>query len=302
MSKTESKVKLESCPVCQSKIDDSSPENLGKVRGNTERFKNTEFNIWKCPNCRTLLAIDPVDFDDIYSDYPLNERKLDAFAKGTFSNLLARLKKVGVKKTDYILDYGSGRGLFVEYLKQKGYMNSFSYDPYCLGFKELPISQGGFDVVINNDVLEHCEDIHKVINHNFELLKEGGVLYIGTPESDPVNIKNLEPEIMRLHQPFHRIILTEKSLHEVVLNYNVSLVASYKRSYHDTLRPFSNYRFLDELNKALGHNLDLAMDESITTRTFLLNPQLWFFAIFGYFFPSAYEPAVIVRKSISKPT
>ena len=59
--------------------------------------------------------------------------------------------------------------------------------------------------------------------------------------------------------------------------------------------PFANYRFLDELNKAVGHNLDAALDPAVA-RVVIRRPRLWFYAFFGYFSPSAYEPAVILRK------
>ena len=77
---------------------------------------------------------------------------------------------------------------------------------------------------------------------------------------------------------------------------DVEVVGTYTRSYHDTRRPFANYRFLDELNRALGHNLDRAMDGAAATGAFLRSPRLWFFALFGYGFPSAVEPAILVRK------
>jgi hypothetical protein len=63
----------------------------------------------------------------------------------------------------------------------------------------------------------------------------------------------------------------------------------------DTWRPFSNYRFLDEFNKALGHNMDAAFEPS-AGKVLFKKPSLFFYAFFGRFFPSAYEPAVALRK------
>jgi hypothetical protein len=63
----------------------------------------------------------------------------------------------------------------------------------------------------------------------------------------------------------------------------------------DTLIPFANYRFLDEFGKALGHDMD-AMLQPSAAKVMLTRPSLWFYAYFGYFFPSAYEPAVILRR------
>ncbi|MBV1891789.1 MAG: class I SAM-dependent methyltransferase [Gammaproteobacteria bacterium] len=285
-----------SCPACQYKTQHPEACDLGTIRGNTRRHINTQFRLWKCPQCLTIISIDPVNFHDIYSDYPLNKRKLDIFAQGTLGNLLRRLRRAGLKKTDSILDYGCGNGIFIDYLKQKGYSNVTGYDPYVPEFSQFPSTQIPFDFIVNNDTLEHCDDIHEMLQESLALLKVKGLLYLGTADSEPVEMADLEPHIMRLHQPFHRVILTEKGLHNLVANYDIDIEQSFRRSYHDTLRPFSNYRFLDELNKAVGHDLDRAMDPEDTNRAFLRNPRLWFFALFGFLLPSAYEPALIVRK------
>jgi len=285
------------CPICGYATKHLNQQDTGKVRGNTERFCHTEFPLWKCPECFTIISLDSVDFYDLYSDYPLNKRRLDVFAKGTLKNLLKRLQKVGIQKSESILDYGCGNGIFIDYLNQQGYQNVTGYDPYVPEFSTPPAQAGNFDVIINNDTLEHGDNYYQMIEECLEWLKPGGLLYLGTADSEPVQMDNLQPHIMRLHQPYHRIIVTEKTLHKIVSQYDVKLIAQYSRSYHDTLRPFSNYRFLDELNKAVGHDLDRAMDEKITTRVFLHSPRLWFFALLGYFFPSAIEPAVIVQKN-----
>ncbi len=284
------------CPICGYSTDEPRSQDLGEVRGNTERFRNTMFKLWKCPKCLTIISLAPVDFEDIYSDYPLNNRQLDVFARGTLNNLLHRLRHADMTTDDSILDYGCGNGIFVDYLKERGYQHAIGYDPYVPAFAHLPNESAPFDVIVNNDTLEHCADVHEMIRECLELLKPGGLLYLGTADSEPVDMSDLEPDVMRLHQPYHTIILTEQSLHNLVGQFDVEIISAYRRSYHDTLRPFANYRFLDELNKAMGHNLDRALDSAATTRTFLRTPRLWFFALFGYCFPSALEPAVVLRK------
>lgn len=291
MNATEKSIK---CPMCGHGAIEARPQDFGEIRGNTERYWRRLFRLWKCPKCLTIINTEAVDFHDLYRDYPLNKRKLDIFAKGTLNNLLMRLKKAGLKKTDTLLDYGCGNGIFVDYLKLRGYANVVGYDPYVADYAQLPEKQ--FDVVVSNDVLEHGDDLYKMVEENLSLLKPSGLLYIGTADSEPVNMRQLESEVLRLHQPFHRIIITEKSLHVLVKRDDVTLVAQYQRSYHDTRRPFSNYRFLEEINKAVGDNLDLAMDEKTTNCVFMRTPKLWFFAFFGYWFPTVIEPAVVVRK------
>jgi SAM-dependent methyltransferase len=284
------------CQICGFSTHQPPSEDLGEIRGNTERFRDQSFRLWRCPECATLYAVDPVDHHDIYSDYPLQKRTLDAFARGTLRKLTRRLEKAGVSRDHKILDFGCGNGLYLEYLRNAGFDRVFGYDPYVPDYSELPTDPAPYDVIVNNDTIEHCDDVRAMIQQCSELLAPGGLLYIGTADSEPVTMDDLQPHIMRLHQPFHRVIVTESTLHDLAREYGFEIVASYRRSYQDTLRPFSNYRFLDELNRRLGHELDRALDPAQSTRAFLTSPRLWFFALFGYFFPSAYEPAVALRK------
>jgi SAM-dependent methyltransferase len=286
------------CQICGHAADPPATGDLGSVRGNTARFKNRSFQLWRCPECATIHGLDAVDFHDIYHDYALEKRRLDVFARGTLGNLTRRLLRAGMRRDHAILDYGCGNGLYVEYLETMGFDGVVGYDPFVPGFENLPRDGGPYDVVVNNDAIEHCDDVRGAIQHCLDLLKPDGLLYLGTADSEPVVMDDLEPHIMRLHQPFHRVVFTERSLHRLAEDFGLEIVASFRRSYQDTLRPFSNYRFLDELNRRLGHDLDRALDPEHSTAVFLRSPRLWFFALFGYLFPSAHEPAIIAKKPI----
>ena len=281
------------CSLCGYETSAEDRVRVGAVRGNTARFRDRLFSVWKCPGCLTLHALDPVDLADIYSDYPLNKRKMDVYARGTLKNLLSRLKGAGLSKSASVLDYGCGNGLFVRFLKEAGYTNVAGYDPYVPEWASLPT--GRFDCVVANDAIEHCDDVRAFVRACAERVKPGGLLYIGTADSAPVEMTDLAPHVMRLHQPFHRIILTGAMLRSLATEPGLTLIKAWRRSYMDTHMPFANYRFLDELNAALGHNLDLALDPKASTRAFLRSPRLWFFAFFGWFFPSAWEPAALLR-------
>ena len=281
------------CRLCDYQMDAPHWKDLGKVRGNTERFKETMFRLWKCPECKTIVSLDPVDFQDIYLDYPLNQRKFDVFAQFTMKNLLGRLEKAGLKKADRILDYGCGNGLFITFLKNKGYRNVTGYDPFVPEYSERP--QGSFDCVIANDVIEHSDDVRGIVEDCADDVNPGGLLYIGTPDTWGVDMQHLDRQIMKLHQPFHRVLVTLPTLIKLGEEFGMTLVRSYRRSYLDTLWPFANYRFLDEFSKALGHNIDLSLSPD-AGKVFFKKPSLLFWAFFGWFFPKAYEPAVILRK------
>jgi len=281
------------CKVCGHQTTTPGPADIGAVRGNTHRFLTQTFHLWKCPSCGSIHNLDPVDFADIYRDYPVNRRRLDVFARGTFKNLLGRLRREGLQPAHSILDFGCGNGVFLQYLRERGFSDITGYDPYVGEFATLPPRQ--YDCVIANDVIEHVPDPRALVSACVALTKPGGLLYVGTADAEPVEMAHLESHLMRLHQPFHRVILTQAGLTRLASESGLSLLRSYRRSYMDRLVPFSNYRFLDEFNRALGHDMDRAFDPD-AGKVMLKKPGLWFWAFFGYFFPSAYEPAVVLRR------
>ncbi len=280
------------CKICRYSTESPGSKDLGCARGNTGRFLNQTFDLWKCPKCLSIHTLGDVDLADIYADYPLNNRVLDIYAKGTYNNLLNRLKTAGLQTSDRILDYGSGNGIFIEFMESQGYTNIHGYDPYVKAYEALPDENSKFDWVIANDVIEHCIDPVGMMEHALGFLKKGGHFYAGTADSQDVDMTDLDAHTMRLHLPFHRVIINQAMLLHLGRLFDMEPVSVFLRSYMDTLRPFSNYRFLDEFSKALGHNLDKALDPSNSTIVFK-HPKLFFYAFFGYFFPSAYEPAVL---------
>jgi short-subunit dehydrogenase/2-polyprenyl-3-methyl-5-hydroxy-6-metoxy-1,4-benzoquinol methylase len=287
-------IPLNKCRICGTERNPDDLSSHGVIRGNTSRFLRQSFEIWKCPDCHTVHSLNQVDMADIYKDYPINLfQRLDFFAKGRFQNLLKRLRKVGLTKHHKILDMGCGNGMFVGFLKEKGYTVT-GYDPYVKEYSYLDKGEK-FDFVIANDVIEHVEDPRSFLRDCARLLSADGFLYVGTADSEDVETSRLQKHRMKLHQPFHRLIMTQRTLENLGRELpHFKLIRSYSRSYMDTLKPFVNYRFLDEFNRALGHEMDLAF-KSEAGKVLLKKPSLLFWALFGYFLPSAIEPAIILR-------
>ncbi len=286
------KTKACHCIICNYTPEHPSEKDFGTVRGNTTLFQKSAFRIWKCPKCLTIHALDPGDLKEIYSNYSLNKRKLDNYASRTYKNLLKRLIQSGIKKSDYILDYGCGNGVFIKFMKKNGYKNILGYDPYVSDYSTPPVMNCDFDWVIANDVIEHCQNPRKMIQETLSFLKQKGKLYVGTADSQNIEMNDIDKYITALHLPFHRVIINQATLLSLGVEFQLEPEHIYLRSYMDTLFPFSNYKFLDEYSKALGHNIDKALDPSNATIIFK-KPQLLFYAFLGYFFSSSNEPAVI---------
>jgi 2-polyprenyl-6-hydroxyphenyl methylase/3-demethylubiquinone-9 3-methyltransferase len=77
-----------------------------------------------------------------------------------------------------ILDYGGGKGGFSEFLRQEGFKNVVSYDPFFSDFNRMPEIK--FDIVTCFEVIEHVPFPMDVIENLSNLVKDTGLVLIGT--------------------------------------------------------------------------------------------------------------------------
>ncbi len=97
-----------------------------------------------------------------------------------------------------LMDIGAGSGLMLKYFKELGYdVSGIELDPTLVAkmkkdpdLKGLSIEQGDitklkgkeqYDVVVNNDVIEHIEDDRLAIKHLWSFVKPGGMLIVTVP-------------------------------------------------------------------------------------------------------------------------
>src|SRR5579864_3473501 len=164
------------CTICDYHTERPDPAQLGTARGNTERFRQQRFHLWQCPQCRSIFNTDPADFADIYREYPLNNRRLDIFARGTLRNLLKRLTSAGLMKSHSILDVGCGaNAVLIQFLQERGFGDVTGFDPYTEQYRVHPAPRQ-FDCVIVNDVIEHVPAPRQFAVECAALVKPGGLL------------------------------------------------------------------------------------------------------------------------------
>jgi len=90
-----------------------------------------------------------------------------------------------------LLDFGTGTGIFLNYLKKKGFVNVKGYEPSKAmrsGSKGVKIinkltvkDKGAYDLVFCLDVLEHIKDEKKAVEELSSLLRPGGRLILSVP-------------------------------------------------------------------------------------------------------------------------
>jgi len=283
------------CNICRKpgRIEESL--EINSIPANVRRFQSEKFTVWRCPSCRSLHSKEEIDLNKYYKYYPLKQHKLDIWARTAYRNRLKRLLKEGLKREYEILDYGCGLGLFVSYLRKKGYKNVAGFDPYVPEFSDKKILQKTYNFVLSQDVIEHDNDPKSFMEGLVNLVRPGGVLCIGTPDAEQIDLLNYEKFAIPLQQPYHRHIPSEEALKQLGESMGLKIGKTYHRWYYDTPFPTINYRFLQAYILNAGNLLDAAV-EPPRIKMVLTSPSLLFYAFFGYFFPPRTEMMIFFHR------
>jgi SAM-dependent methyltransferase len=281
------------CNLCECPGTLADATDVARVACNVRHFKDDVFTLWRCRNCGTIHCAEEVDLAHYYAHYPLKKQKLDFHERAGFRNRLKFLQKLGLKRGDRILDYGCGPGLFVKFLRDCGYDRAAGYDPFETAFSDAKVLQDPADVLVNYDVIEHDDDPRAFLKRVAALVKPGGLLAIGTPNAENVSLARAANPA--LHAPYHRHILTSRTLLALGRELDLEPQRVQMRSYFDTLIPTVNSRFMWSYLEKCGQ-LDAAF-EPPRTGLVLTSPSLIFNAFFGYFAPVGDNMIVSFRKA-----
>jgi hypothetical protein len=140
----------------------------------------------RCDRCGSLMLLDPYwlprSYATVFNPDPDHGRMRRTLFVHRF---LRRLRASGVLPRSYSsLDYGSGFGILVRLLRDRG-ADAWGYDryatpifaePFCQ--RELPDRE--FDLVTSIEVIEHTENPVEVLTLPRERLKDDGVLVVST--------------------------------------------------------------------------------------------------------------------------
>lgn len=282
----------EPCRICHQSSRD--PEQV-RVRGATRDVEHESYTVWRCRHCGTLNALEPVDYDRIYANYPVQRQRDDFFSQRLLAKRLKILVAAGLLHEHSVLDYGCGSGLFVRYLVDKGYQCR-GYDPYNQQHCDPGVLARRYDVVTCQGVIEHVDEPFELLARLADQVAPGGRLIVGTPYSDNVDIHDVIDQLGVLHQPFHRFVLSRKQAETFFRLPGWDLERVIDACYVDTAFPFANTMFLFHLFKSGGGLMDFAF-EPIPASHFLRHPGLIFWGLFGRLFARRQDLfAVMVRQ------
>jgi 2-polyprenyl-3-methyl-5-hydroxy-6-metoxy-1,4-benzoquinol methylase len=285
------------CNVCDR--DAAGEVESARVRSNVRKFASETFAVWRCPHCKSIHAKDEVDLAHYYADYPfhkLGESKVDWMLAAMYGNALKRLTHAGIGPEHAILDYGCGGGLFLKYLASRGFVQATGYDEYSDAYKDASVLKRTYDCVTTQDVIEHVPEPRALASTLDALARPGGVIVIGTPNAETIDLAQPDKRVHALHQPYHRHILSRTALLALGRDMGWDLVRYYPTQYSNTRVPFVNTSFLIHYFRAFDDNVDLAIEPIHVNSWKIWSPLTLAHALFGSFWAPETDVAAIFRK------
>lgn len=199
-----------------------------------------------------------------------------------------------------MLDYGCSNGMFVNYLRERGFDKCYGYNPYASDddFSNPEIlDRAPFDYILLQDVIEHVEDPDALLSKLDSLLVPGGYILIGTPNA--ANIKLDRPDLSDrfnpVHVPYHLHIYSSESLRSLGSKQEWEFLEFFDRTFSDTPWLFLNTRAWNQYQRLFDGSFD-AIFEPIKIWKALFSLKLLFYGIFGYWLSLHTDTAMIFRK------
>jgi 2-polyprenyl-3-methyl-5-hydroxy-6-metoxy-1,4-benzoquinol methylase len=264
------------------------------VRSNVRAFRDERFVVWRCGACKSIHAQDDVDLAHYYARYPVFDAALDWKLRTVYGSMLKRLREGGLKPGDKVLDYGCGKGVLVQFLREQGF-DASGWDRYSEGWTDASVLGQQYDCIVSQDVIEHVDSPHALLSELFGMVKPGGIVSIGTPDAAALDLKNAEDFVHALHLPYHRHILSMAALEKAGEQAGFEVVRRYDTMYNNTLVPTMNPRFVLHYVRCRDDVFDLVV-EPIAFTWKMFSPLTPFFIFFGYFFDRHTDIQVIFQK------
>lgn len=228
-----------SCPICNS----SNFNNHLFLSDRYDLKEKTQFSLVKCI-CNFIFLNPRPNKNEILNYY--NDISYAPHNKFSFFYKLAQ--KISFKwKYDLIkdnfsghkiLDYGSGKGDFGNYMNARGYEVT-SYDPISSNVDILNLK---FDLITMWHSLEHIHDLDETLTKLNEKLSPNGHLLIAIPNISAAEKKYFSTKWVAYDAPRHLYHFEQNSLKNLISKYGFK-INQIKPIYQDTF--FNIYKSLN---------------------------------------------------------
>lgn len=264
------------------------------VRSSEREFEHQRFTVWRCPRCGCIHAFEQVDLDPYYRSYGLHATRLDLLERVFYRNKLRFLRRwVALQPSSPVLDFGCGNGIFVDYLRTRGFGDVAGYDPYSAGYADPDVLRRRYRLVLSTDVVEHVPSPVEHLEQVCARVAEGGSLYVQTPDAHHIDLGRAASARQVLQQPYHRHLVTAAWLVGQLRRLGFEPVAQTHRPYFHTRIPFLNLPTIDYYLDR--HGGLVALNEPLQWST-LLRPGFWYRGLAGGFVSRTDEVQLIFRR------
>lgn len=288
------------CAACGTEGEQLSGEE-GAARSNVRAFREQFFAVWRCRACLSLHARDPVDLAHYYRGYPFHALPDDFRLRILYDQQLRRLRRAGVRPEHRILDYGCGGGGFVRHLQRRGFRNASGYDQYSRHFSDASVLERRYDCLISQDVLEHVIEPQRLLDDFERLVEPSGVVAIGTPNAEAIDLRRPDAYVHTLHLPYHRHIFSKRALLAAGSQRGWRLERYYRTQYGNTPVPFLNSRFYLYYMRLGDDSLDRLLEPPQAGALLARLPLTLFWGFFGQFLAEETDVMAVFRRGGAAP-
>jgi SAM-dependent methyltransferase len=217
-------------------------------RQNHLRLSGIPIFYYRCPNCEFLFT---TAFDDFspqdFADHIYNEQYI--LVDPEYAAIRPRQNAQGVhamfsRSGDLrILDYGAGSGQMAQFLRELGFKNVTSYDPFNPNYTARP--EGTFDLVICFEVMEHTPQPRQAVSDVLHFLYEPG-LVLFTTVFQPPNILQAGTNWWYIAPRNGHVSLFTASAMTTLLaeqNYKLTSLSDHVHLIHRTPPPWATHLF-----------------------------------------------------------
>ena len=258
-------MKQTACPICHE--PSNTKHKVLFVLGNAHEYQIRE--CYHCKNIYTFFDVE-VEMESFYEDenYKLRDTQKTIFYRVQvfeYKKVIHHIQKLIHHQTPSLLDFGSGKGLFLHFAKQSGFdvkgietslpradyaREKFNLDINTHQYAQGKIFDTSFDVITCFHVLEHLPDpknlLQSLVTAN---LKEEGLLLIEVPNFNSWQSKWAGKYWLHLDVPRHLSHFTPLQLKSIFEDIGYTIIKEEYFSFHlgiigmmQTLFSFFGYR------------------------------------------------------------
>jgi len=223
------------CPVCKT------------YNNSNIAFRAPIYNFIRCTKCELIFANKVLNDIDLKKFYENNEIYQSCWAKNSEIPSTETDNSPYKHIIDTILKYRNGNGTYLEigpgtggllrelaaYFEKvecvelnemfvKRFVKDLRVKVYQKPLEELRLPANSYDVVVLDQVIEHLNSLD-LFKNIFEILKPGGIVYVGCPYADSLSMKVFKQKHTHLSTHGHVNMFNKKSIEFFANKYKFNL-------------------------------------------------------------------------------